>query len=81
MSGGLTLCWIIILFFLIHLKSILSIIPFLEPAGTQSMLLSGYTGEDDRGESSSILSELPKLLMGRKKKYSMKKKQGIFGLF
>ena len=59
----------------------IKMILFSEPAGTQSMLLSGYTGEDDRGESSSILSELPKLLMGRKKKYSMKKKQGIFGLF
>ena len=36
---------------------------------------------EDKGESSSILSDLPKMLMGRRKKYSMKKKQGIFGLF
>ena len=53
------------------------------PSGSQSMMLPpGYNmGEEDKGESSSILSEIPKLLLGRKKKYSMKKKQGIFGLF
>ena len=55
-----------------------------EPNGTQSMLLPANYNDahhEDKGESSSILSELPKMLMGRRKKYSMKKKQGIFGLF
>ena len=57
---------------------------FSEPNGTQSMLLPANYNDahhEDKGESSSILSELPKMLMGRRKKYSMKKKQGIFGLF
>lgn len=55
-----------------------------EPNGTQSMLLPANYNDahhEDKGESSSILSDLPKMLMGRRKKYSMKKKQGIFGLF
>ena len=62
---------------------VLCILEITAPSGTQSMMLPpGYNmGEEDKGESSSILSEIPKLLLGRKKKYSMKKKQGIFGLF
>ena len=58
---------------------------FSEPSGAhhhQSMLYFNNGEGVEPSESSSILSELPKLFMGRKKKYNVKKsRSGLFGLF